>query len=84
MRNNIATEECFAIIGSMTRVMRAQSVLAAAAIRTQIVKADPKQSKNGCAYALSYPCAQDGNVKRILSDEGIRVREYRGGHRDLS
>ena len=78
MRNNIATGECIAVIGSMTRAMRAQSVLAAAAIRVQIVKADSLQGKNGCAYALSYPCAQTENVKRILSDAGIRVREYRG------
>ena len=79
MRNNIATGECIAVIGSMTRVMRAQGVLAAAAIRVQIVKADALQGKNGCAYALSYPCVQHSNVNRILSDEGIRVREYRGG-----
>jgi len=78
MRNNQETGECIAIIGSMTRVMRAQSVLAAAAIRVQIVKADSGHGGGGCAYALSYPCAQTGNVKRILSDEGNRVREYRG------
>ena len=84
MRNNIATGECIAVIGSMTRVMRAQGVLAAAAIRVQIVKADALQGKNGCAYALSYPCAQATNVRKVLSDAGIRVREYQGEQRDLS
>lgn len=84
MRNNIAKGECIAVIGSMTRVMRAQSVLAAAAIRVQIVKADFLQGKNGCTYALSYPCMQAQNVRKILSDAGIRVREYVGEQRDLS
>ena len=84
MRNNIATDECMAVIGSMTKAMRAQGVLAAAAIRVQIVKADSRQGKSGCAYALSYPCAQASNVRRVLSDAGIRVREYQGEQRDLS
>ena len=78
MRNNIANGGCVAVIGSMTRTMRAQSVLKAAGIRAQIINADFLQSKNGCAYALSYSCAQSPNVRKLLVDKGIRVREYQG------
>ena len=70
--------ECVAVIGSMTQAMRAQSVLASSAIRTEVIKADSSQTRRGCAYALSYPCAQDENVKRVLRDAGIRVRSFYG------
>ena len=84
MRNENETGECVAVIGSMTRAMRAQSVLAAAAIRTRVIKADPMQNGRGCAYALSYTCHQSGNVKRVLADAGIRPRGFYGGESDLS
>ncbi|MBQ9773783.1 MAG: DUF3343 domain-containing protein [Clostridia bacterium] len=75
---------CMAIIGSMTQAIRAQKVLAKAAIRTDVVKADTGESRRGCVYALSYPCAQEANVRMILSRDGVRVRAYHGGNRDLS
>ena len=84
MRNKNTIGECLAVIGSMTKVMRAQGVLAAAAIRAQVINIASKQGSSGCAYALSFPCAQAENVKRILSSAGIRVREYRGEWSDLS
>ena len=75
---------CLAVIGSMTQAIRAQRVLAAAAIRAEVVKADEGDSRRGCAYALSYPCAQGANVRAVLKRGGVRVRAYHGGDRDLS
>lgn len=75
---------CMAIIGSMTQAIRAQRVLASAAIRAEVIKADSGDVRRGCAYALSYPCAQGGNVRIALKSGGIRVRAYHGGDRDLS
>ncbi len=75
---------CLAIIGSMTQAIRAQRVLANAAIRAEVVKADTGENRRGCAYALSYPCAQGANVRTSLKSGGIRVRAYHGGDRDLS
>ncbi len=74
MRNNSERSACVCVIGSMTQAMRAQSVLAAAAIRAEVVKADSTQTGRGCAYALSFPCIWENDVKRILRDAGIRVR----------
>ena len=76
MRNNSERGACVCVIGSMTQAMRAQSVLAAAAIRTEVVRAESSRTGRGCAYALSYPCAQQGNVKRVLENAGIRVRSF--------
>ena len=77
-------EECVAVIGSMTQAMRAQGVLSRAAIRTEVIKADSSKLGRGCAYALSYPCMQRENLKRVLRDSGIRVRSFYGGRNDLS
>ena len=76
MKNNFYSFGCLAVMGSMTQALRAQKVLADAAVRTEVVKADSAHTRRGCAYALSYPCLQDGNVRTILSSAGIRVRDF--------
>ena len=76
MQNNFYSYGCLAVVGSMTQTMRAQKVLAGAAVRTEIVKADSAHTRRGCAYALSYPCSQEGNVRTILSSAGIHVRDF--------
>lgn len=76
---------CVAVIGSVTQAMRAQKVLASAAIRTELIKVGGSANPRGCAYALSYGCSQDGNVKNILLRAGIRIRETgKGDANDLS
>ena len=67
---------CLAVMGSMTQVLRAQKVLSRAAVRAEVVKADSAHTRRGCAYALSYPCSQENNVRTILSSAGIRVRDF--------
>ena len=85
MQNNIHFQGCLAVVGSMTQVLRAQKVLAGAAVRADVVKADSAHTRRGCAYALSYPCSQENNVRSILSGAGIRVRDfYREDADDLS
>ena len=79
MRNDFKSGECVAVIGSMTQAMRAQSILASAAIRANIVKADSSKTGSGCAYALSYSCEQDDNVRGVLYNAGIRPRNFYGG-----
>ena len=74
MQNNIYG--CVAVIGSMTQALRAQKVLANAAVRADVVKADSAHTRRGCAYALSYPCSQENNVRTILATAGIRIRDF--------
>ena len=70
---------CTAVIGSMTMAMRAQTVLAEAAIRAAVVKVSSAKSMGGCAYGVDFPCTQMSNAKTVLSGAGIRVREYLQG-----
>lgn len=76
MQNKFYSYGCLAVMGSMTQTLHAQKVLADAAVRAEVVKADSAHTRRGCAYALSYPCSQENNVRTILSGAGIRVRDY--------
>ena len=64
---------CSAQIGSVTQAMRAQRVLATAAIPTTVVKND---AARGCIYALSFSCSQENNVRSVLARERIRVKSW--------
>lgn len=80
MREERGRAACYCTVGSVTLTMRAQSVLQAASIRSQVVSADAAHAAKGCAYALSYGCAQEALVRRVLENAGIHVRSfYRGG-----
>ena len=76
MQNNFYSFRCLAVMGSMTHALRAQKMLAGAAVRAEVVKADSAHTHRGCAYALSYPCSHENNVRAILSSAGIRVRDF--------
>ena len=78
MQNDVKNERCVAVIGSMTRAMRAQSVLATSAIRAEVIKVDSGKTGQGCAYGIAFSCYQEENVKRILQRVGIRVRAFYG------
>ncbi len=69
------TRECIALIGSVTQAMHAQTVLAQAAIRSEVIKADSAAAAGrGCVYALVFPCSMETTVKTVLRNAGIRAR----------
>ena len=70
---------CTAVIGSMTQAMKAQTLLADAAIRCTMTKISSAETHNGCAYGVDYPCLQQANVRMVLERGGIRVRQYLQG-----
>ena len=70
---------CTAVIGSMTQAMKAQTILAEAAIRTSLTKISSGKTTGGCAYGVDFLCAQSANVRVILEKGGVRVREYLKG-----
>ena len=70
---------CTAVIGSMTQTMKAQSALASASIRAAVTKISSTKAQSGCVYGLDFPCRQTANVRQILTDAGISVRQYLGG-----
>ena len=69
--------ECVVEIGSMTQAMKAQRALAEVAIPTTVVKSNSVKSSRGCAYALSFDCAQTENVQNALITAGIKVRRWK-------
>lgn len=68
---------CIAEIGSMTQAMRAQSVLAQAAIPTTVVKSNSSKNSRGCTYGVSLSCAQGENARQALMKAGVKVRRWK-------
>ncbi|MGM9684364.1 MAG: putative Se/S carrier-like protein [Eubacteriales bacterium] len=67
---------CFAAIGSVTQAMKAQQVLAGAAVPCEVIKSDSSASRRGCIYGLKFSCAQENNVRTILNSAKIRVSAW--------
>ena len=66
---------CYALLGSPTLAMKAQSVLATAAIPSNLMK---QETPRGCVHGIRFSCSQLSNVKAILSRERIRVKQWNG------
>ena len=73
------TGECTAVLGTMTNALQAQKALAKAAIHASVIKVSSSQSTRGCAYGITYTCAQAENVRMVLARSGIAVKKYMGG-----
>ncbi len=68
---------CELPIGALTAAMRAQEVLARAAIPTYVIKKEKPHGKGrGCIYGLSYSCSQESNLRNVLAHERIKVRQW--------
>ena len=80
MRENQRAGDCIAVIGSMTQAMKAQAALAEASIRASVTKISSTKSQTGCVYGLDFPCRQADNVRQVLEDAKIPVRQYLGGN----
>ena len=58
----------------MTIAMKAQRALSKYAIRASVVKISA--SSHGCSYGIEYDCVLSGNVRAILDEAGISVKDY--------
>ena len=77
---NDFNSECVAEIGSMTQAMRAQRVLAEIAVPTTVIKSNSFGDRRGCAYGVSFDCAQNENVESALQRAGVKVRRGKKGN----
>ena len=75
--------ECSAEIGSVTEAMKAQKVLAAAAIPSEIIKKEGTSRHRGCVFGIGFSCAQKNNVRSILGAARIYPKEWNTGN-DIS
>ena len=76
-KNNMKREsyECSAELGSVTEAMKAQRVLAAAAIPSEIIKSEGGR-RRGCIFGIGFACAQANNVRAVLSSARITPRGW--------
>lgn len=77
-RQNPHGGTCTAVVGSMTNAMTAQNALTAAAIYSTVIKVSSMDTGDGCAYGVTFHCSQAGDVRRILSSAGVKVRKFLG------
>ena len=63
---------CLLPVGTVTRAMHAKEVLARGGIAAVVVRNDPAATGSGCAYAVSYACGREREVRRLLRADGIR------------
>lgn len=66
-----------AVLGSVTQAMKAQAVLAAAAIPSTVVKWEASSRLRGCVYGVRFAAPQMNNVKALLLSARIAVKEWR-------
>ena len=76
MKMQMGNSTCFAAIGSITYAQKAQKALAAAAIPSSVTKAEVSSSRRGCVYGVRFSCAQESNVRTVLSNARITVKEW--------
>lgn len=69
---------CLADLGTLTLALKAQKLLGTAAIPSTVIKNSSSfKERKGCSYALRIAPSQLENVRKILSENGIRVREWK-------
>ncbi len=67
---------CTAVLGSLTKALKAQRTLAKHAVLANVIKISRKSAEKGCSYGIEFACELTGNVKEILASAGIDVKEY--------
>ena len=68
--------ECSAEIGSVTEALKAQRALAASAIPSEIIKKEGTSRRRGCVFGIGFSCAQQKNVRAVLSAARITPRAW--------
>ena len=74
MKNDL-TGVCRADLRTPTLSQRAQRILAASAISSEVVRLEGS-SGHGCSYGIELPCNQRGNAERLLAASGIGIKQW--------
>ena len=70
------TGDCVAALGSVTLAIKAQRSLAAIGIKSDIISLPAKATRRGCGFGLTFPCAEEGAVRRSLRAARIPISQY--------
>ena len=71
--------KCSAALVSMTQAIKAQRLLASAAIPSDVIKLDSGAAMRGCTYGIEFACGQLNNVKTVLANSGMVVKRWNTG-----
>ena len=71
-----AAGECIAALGGMTLAIKAQHALLDGGIAAEVLALSPTQTKRGCAYGVSFPCARLSAVRAGLQACRIPVSQF--------
>ena len=74
MKNQI----CIAGIGSVTYAMKAQELLTASGIRSEVIRLRPEQTKRGGADGRSLGCGEFRTALSLLRNAGRQATELQG------
>ena len=74
MKNNV-TGACRADLRTVTLSQRAQKILAASAIPSEVIRLEGT-SGHGCSYGIELSCNQRANAEHILSASGIGIKQW--------
>lgn len=75
MKNNQSTI-CIAAIGSLTLSLKAQRALQAAELPAEVVSLSREETRQGCAYGVSFPCGTRNQVRGILATQRLFPTQY--------
>ena len=67
---------CIAAIGSLTLSLKAQRILQGAGIPSEVVSLFRHETRQGCAYGVSFPCGEKGRAKAALTSAKLSPTQY--------
>ncbi|MBQ8340676.1 MAG: DUF3343 domain-containing protein [Clostridia bacterium] len=67
---------CIAAIGSLTLSLKAAHALQAAELPAEVLSLSREETRQGCAYGVSFPCTERGRVKATLAAHRLFPTQY--------
>lgn len=67
---------CIAAIGSLTLSLKAQRMLQAAGLAAEVLALSREETRQGCAYGVSFPCNVRNQVRNTLAAQRLFPTQY--------
>ena len=67
---------CIAAVGSLTLSLKAQRILQEAGLTARVVSLLREETRQGCAYGVSFSCDEKPLVKATLSTQRLTPTQY--------
>jgi hypothetical protein len=63
-------------MASITTALKASRALAAHGIFAEVISLSAAETRHGCAYGVSFACAELERVRTILKSNGVTPTQY--------